>query len=182
MDGFREIASDIRERGEKQIAEAVAGEASARGKTILKQFAEEILVLRKRHHAIADITGGKDSIVAAESAGAAAVVGDGDDCGEIGDGALNPAFGVADVLLEGAKNGGESSAAAECHDANWTDASVQTVFHGGKSRLGARTVSLGVEQFREARIFLQECEVLIVTGVIAILGAELDCDFQILHG
>ena len=49
-------------------------------------------------------------------------------------------------------------------------------------RLGARTVALRVEQFGEARIFLQECEIFVVAGVVAIFRAKLDGDFQILHG
>ena len=44
-----------------------------------------------------------------------------------------------------------------------------------------RTVSLRVEQFSEARVFLQKREIFIVARVIAIFRAELDGNFQILH-
>jgi len=40
-----------------------------------------------------------------------------------------------------------------------------------------RTVSLRVEQFSEARIFLQKCEIFVVARVIAIFRAELDGNF-----
>ena len=148
----------------------------------MKQLSEKILVLRKRHHAIANVAWRKDTIVAAKAAGTSAVVGDGDDRSEIRNGPLNPAFGIADMLFESAEDCGESGAAAEGHNANWAGARVRTIFHGRKLRLGARTVSLGVEQFGESRVFLQECEVLVVAGVVAILGTQLNCDFQILHG
>ena len=42
-------------------------------------------------------------------------------------------------------------------------------------------VSLWVEQFGEARVFLQKREIFIVARVIAIFRAELDGNFQILH-
>ena len=115
-DGFGEIAGDVRERGEKEIAEIVAGEAAAGVKAILKQAAEQGFVFRKGDHAVADVAGRKNTVLAAQTAGAAAVVGDGDDGGEVGDGAL--AAGVfidaaEDVLLEPAEKRGKTGAAAE---------------------------------------------------------------------
>src|SRR5580704_314110 len=51
-----------------------------------------------------------------------------------------------------------------------------------KTRNSARrTVSLRVEQFREARIFLQKREILIVARVITIFRLQLYRHFQILH-
>ena len=86
--GFREIAGDVSERGEEEVAETVAGEAAAAtGKAILKEFAEQVLVFRESHHAVADVARRQHGIFAAQAAGAAAVVGDGDDGDEIGDGA-----------------------------------------------------------------------------------------------
>src|SRR6201996_2126850 len=43
-------------------------------------------------------------------------------------------------------------------------------------------VALRIEQFGEARIFLQESEVFVVARVVAILGPQLNRDAQILHG
>ena len=71
------------ERGEKQIAEIVADEASASMEAILKKTAKQRFILGKRDHAVANIAGGKNAIFAAQTAGAAAVIGDGDDCGEV---------------------------------------------------------------------------------------------------
>jgi hypothetical protein len=51
-----------------------------------------------------------------------------------------------------------------------------------KTRNSARrTVSLRVEQFREARILLQKREILIVARVITIFRTQLYGNFQILH-
>ena len=84
--GLGKVAGDVGERGEKKIAETVAGKPAPGGKAILKKFAEQVFVLRKRDHAIADIAGRENAVFAAQAAGTAAVVGDGDDGGEIGDG------------------------------------------------------------------------------------------------
>src|SRR6202140_1718249 len=50
---------------------------------------------------------------------------------------------------------------------------------GSDSACGA--VFFGIEQLGEARIFLEEREVLIVARVIAILAAKLDGHFEILE-
>src|SRR4029077_1003969 len=84
--GFGKIAGNVRERGEEKIAEIVANEAAASVKTILEEAAKKSFVLRKSDHAIANVAGREDAVLAAQAAGAAAVIGDGDDGGEIGDG------------------------------------------------------------------------------------------------
>ena len=88
---FGEIAGDVGERGKKEIAEVVADQAASGVETILEQAAEQGFVLGKRDHAIANIARGKNAIFAAQAAGAAAVIGDGDDGGEIRNG--RSAFG-----------------------------------------------------------------------------------------
>ena len=105
-DGFGEIAGDVRERGEEKIAEIVADESAAGVEAVLKEAAEEGFIFRKRHHAIANVAGRKDAILAAQAAGAAAVIGDGDDGGEIGDGTFGAGALVDaadDEFLEAAK-------------------------------------------------------------------------------
>src|ERR1700747_3586336 len=57
----------------------------ARVKPILKQSPEQSLILGERYHAVADVAGRKDTILSAQTAGAAAIVGDCDDSGEIAD-------------------------------------------------------------------------------------------------
>jgi len=102
-DGFGEIAGDVRERGEEKIAEVVADQAAPGVEAILKKTAEESLIFRKSDHAIADVAGRKDAIFTAEASGTSAVIGDGDDGGEIGDGALGGGVLVAaadDVFLK----------------------------------------------------------------------------------
>jgi hypothetical protein len=118
--GFGEISGNMSERGEKKIAEIMAAQAAASLKAILKEASEEGFVLGQGDHAIANIAGRKDAVFAAQPAGAAAVIGYGDDGGEIGDGALFGGMLVTaadDVLLEPAKEGGKAGAAAESDDA-----------------------------------------------------------------
>src|SRR5260370_238475 len=105
-DGFGEIAGDVGERGQKKIAEIVADETAAGMKTILEQATEKRFVFREGHHAVADVAGRKDAVFAAQAAGAAAVIGDSDDGGEIGDGSFGAGVfvGAADnEFLEAAK-------------------------------------------------------------------------------
>ena len=79
-----EVAGDIGECGEEKIAEAVAFEV-AMLKAILKEFGEQMLILGEGDHAVAHIAGREHLEVFAQTAGGAAVVGDGDDGGEVAD-------------------------------------------------------------------------------------------------
>src|SRR5215470_9807814 len=47
--------------------------------------------------------------------------------------------------------------------------------------LSGRAVSLRIEQFRKARIFLQEREVLVVPRVVAVFRTQLNRELQIVH-
>ena len=76
----------MRQRRQKKISEIVAAESAPRVETILKKSAQQRFVGRERDHAVADIAGRQDSILAAQAAGASTVVGNGDDRGEIADG------------------------------------------------------------------------------------------------
>ena len=81
--GLGEIACDMGERGEEEVAEIMADEAAAGVKAILKEAPQQGLVLRQRDHAVANISGRKNAIFPAKTAGAASVIGDRDDSGEI---------------------------------------------------------------------------------------------------
>src|SRR4029077_6307693 len=116
---LREIAGYVRERREKQVAKIVAHQAAASVKTILKEPAEQSFVLRERHHAVTDVAGRKDTVFAAQAAGAAPVVSDGNDCGEVAyrlERAGAAATISSDVFLQTAKKRGETGTAAEGND------------------------------------------------------------------
>ena len=118
--GFGEISGNMRERGEEKIAEIVAGEAAPCMEAVLKQAAQKSFIFRKGDHAVADIAGRKDSVFPAQTARAAPVVRDGDDRGEISDGALGGRELVRpanDVFLQAAKQRGKAGAAAESNHA-----------------------------------------------------------------
>src|SRR6266403_2627985 len=130
-DGFGEIAGDMRERGQKKIAEIVADETASRMKTILEETAEKSFVFRKSHHAIADVAGREDAVFAAQAAGAAAVIGDGDDGDEIGDGAFGAGVLVDtadDEFLEAAKERGKAGAASK---SDYAEAAGESFRFGG---------------------------------------------------
>ena len=116
-------------------------------------------------------------------------IGDGDDRGEVDDGTRGRGIRVVarnDEALESAEKGGEAGAAAESDDVETAGDFAIAFFHGISEGPGLRAktsaggaVFFRVEQFGEARIFLQEREIFIVARVIAVRGAEFDCDLQI---
>ncbi len=116
--GFGEVASDVSQRGEKEVAEVVADEAAAGVKTVLKEATEESFVLAESDHAVTDVAGRKDAIFAAKAAGTAAVVRDSDDRGEAGDRmfAFDFVAAAGDEILEAAQKSGKTGAAAESDD------------------------------------------------------------------
>jgi hypothetical protein len=117
-DSFGEIASDMSESGEEEVAEIVADEAAAGVKAILEKTAEQGFVLAESDHAVADIAGRQDAIFAAQASGAAAVVGDRDDGGKACDGMFRSDFVAAagDEIFEAAQKSGKAGASAEGDD------------------------------------------------------------------
>jgi hypothetical protein len=119
-DGFGEVASDVGERGEKKIAEIVADETAARVEAVLKEAAKKGFIFRKCDHAVANVTGRKNAVFPADAAGAAAIIGDGDDRRQIGDRVFDGSVLVAaadDVFLEAAEKRGETRSTTESNDA-----------------------------------------------------------------
>lgn len=114
--GFGEIAGDMGESREEEVAEIVAGKATTGVETILEELSEQGFILGECDHAVSNVAGREHAVFAAKAAGTAAVIGDGDDGGEIEDGALSGRLVIAatnDVLLEAAEEGGEAGAASE---------------------------------------------------------------------
>jgi hypothetical protein len=114
----------VGERREEEIAEIVAGETAAGVETILEKLGEEGFIFGEGDHAVANISGREHAIFATKTAGAAAVIGDGDDRGEIGDGPLGGGLLIAaahDVLLEAAEKSGEAGTPAESNNADASD-------------------------------------------------------------
>jgi len=75
----------MRQRRQKKISEIVADKSASRVKPVLKQPAQQRFVARERDHAVAYIAWRQNPVFAAQPAGAAAVIRDGHDRGEIGD-------------------------------------------------------------------------------------------------
>ena len=84
-----EAARDLGERGDEQVAEAHALERAVL-EAVLEEAVEEALGVAERDQAVADVAGRQDAEVGAEAARAAAVVGDGDDSGELAAEGLEP--------------------------------------------------------------------------------------------
>ena len=122
--GFGEISGDMREGREEQVAEIVTAETASGVEAVLKESCQQRFVLGKGDQAIADIAGREHAVLAAQTAGAATVIGDGDNGGKIGDRALGGGLLIAaadDVLFKTAKESGEPGAAAESNHADAAD-------------------------------------------------------------
>src|ERR1700730_14978856 len=107
-------------RRQEEIAEVMADEAVTRVETVLKEAAEKGFIFRKSDHAVANVAGREDAILAAQAAGAATVIRNGHNSGEVGDGMLGGGVLVNapdSVFLEPAKECGKTGAAAKRDDA-----------------------------------------------------------------
>ena len=109
-DRLGEVAGHLGKGSDEQVAEVVAFEVASVAKAVAEKAGDQALVFGEGNHAIAQVAGGEHVEVAAEAAAGAAVVGDGDDRGEVGDeggrrwvGAQ--ARGVRDAELEAAQEG-----------------------------------------------------------------------------
>ncbi len=119
-DGFSEVAGDVGKRGEKKIAEIMADETAARVETVLKEAAKKGLIVREGDHAVANVAGGENAVFPADAAGAASVIRDGHNRGEVSDGVLAGGVLVAaadDMFLEAAEKGGETCSTPKSNDA-----------------------------------------------------------------
>lgn len=95
----------------------MAAQAGAARETVLKEAAEQRFVGRQCDQTVADVAGREDVVVAAQAAGAASVVRDGDDGGQIGEGQADKRAATAtDIALETAEQRGETGATTESDD------------------------------------------------------------------
>src|SRR5438270_751407 len=85
MDGESEIARDLTECGDKEIAEVVALRALAGTETVRKKAGQQIAFFAQGYHAVAQVAGWEHVEVLAQPAGRASVIGHGDHCGQIAD-------------------------------------------------------------------------------------------------
>jgi hypothetical protein len=195
--------------GQKKITKIVADQSATGVKAILKEPSEQGFVFGKRHHAIANVAGREDAVLAAQTPGAATVIGDGNNGGEIGDRAVRMSgliFAANDVFFKTTQQGGQTGTAAQGHDAKCARATARCgkkcfraffqkqsggakiKFSGQGERtevltgLPRRAIFFRVQQLGETRIFLKESEVFIVAGVIAIFRFKLNGDLEIGHG
>ena len=122
-----EAAGDGRQGREEQVAEAVAFQPCAGAEAVLEQPGEQRFLGGQGRQAVADIAGGQHAQLTAEHAGAAAVVGHGDDRRE-----------VAAVALQAAQQGGQACATTDGHDRG---AAVQPSF--GHQRIHQHRALLG---------------------------------------
>src|SRR5947207_1801792 len=104
-------------------------------KSILEQAPEKSFILRQSHHAITNVAGREDAVLAAQTAGAAPVIGDGDDGSEIGNGPFGGGTTVSaanHVFFQATKQRGKPGAASKGDNAEAGGKSFRfggTLFH-----------------------------------------------------
>src|ERR1039458_3559375 len=117
-----EIAQDLGEGHEEEVAEAVALESAAGWEAVLEEAGQQGRVFAEGDHAVADVARGEHVGLPAQASGAAAVVGHGDDGGDV-HGRRRGAGGPG-VVLQPLQDTGQSGAAADGDYAEW-----RLVFH-----------------------------------------------------
>ena len=106
-----EVARQVRHCREKQIPEAVALQAAAVRKPVLKQPGQQQFIFGERDHAAADVARRQNIELAAQPSGAAAVISHSNDGCYIDQAPAH--FGVA---LKPAQERGQAAAAAYRHN------------------------------------------------------------------
>src|ERR1039457_3571601 len=105
-------------------------------KTVLKQAPQQRLILRERHHAVANISGRQNTVLAPQASRASAIIGDRDNGGEVADRMTVRLLAASrDVVLQSMKQHRETRAAADGGDAHAMGARsalrtfLRTIFH-----------------------------------------------------
>jgi len=107
-------------RRQVEVAKGVPIQPGAAGKTVLEELGDDGLGLRERRQVVAEVAGREQAQTRAQPAGAAAVIGDGDDGGE-----------MVGVVLQPAQDGGHTGAAADADDAGAALPAPKAVEMGG---------------------------------------------------
>ena len=120
LDGLGEVAGHLGESGDEEVAEVVAFKV-ALVEAVAEKAGDEALVFGEGDHAVAEVAGGQHVEVAAQASAGAAIVGDGDDGGQVGDeglgGRLSEQTGVWHTQLEATQEGGEAGSSTNGDDA-----------------------------------------------------------------
>ncbi len=108
-DRLVKIAGDAGQGGQEEVAEGMADQAAAVREAVLEEARQQVLVVGQRDDAVADVARRQHAELAPQASGGAAVVGDGDDAGEL----AQPR--AAHLVLEAAQQRRQPGAAADRH-------------------------------------------------------------------
>lgn len=131
--------------GQEEVAEGVAGEALAGLEAELEEAGEQVLVVGQRDQTVADVARRQQPQVAAQPPGGAAVVGNRDDAGQIGDLGADPA-------LQAGEQRGQPGAAAQGDDAQTGGGTARGRGRNGRpvSRAGGRAARRRPQRLRSS--------------------------------
>ena len=83
LDSLGEVAGQVGEGGQQEVAERVPLQPPPLSESVLEESAEQRFVLRHRDQAITDVAGRKNIEITPETAGAASIIRDRDDGGDL---------------------------------------------------------------------------------------------------
>jgi hypothetical protein len=117
LDGVGEVPGNLSEGGDEEVAEVVAAKPVAGAEAMGEELHQQIFLFAERHHAVAQVAGGQHVEVFAQAAGRAAVIGDSDHGGKVGDGGWikSGLAGGTDVAAKSTQQGGKAGSAANGH-------------------------------------------------------------------
>ena len=127
----RKIAQNLGEGHQEEVAEAVAFEPAAGLETVLEEAGKQRGVFAEGDHAVAYVAGREHVEFAAQASGTAAVVGHGDDGGDVQRG--NGGAGGPGVVLEALQDTGEAGTSADGDYTEW-----RPIFHARRFGGGVR--------------------------------------------
>ena len=182
--GILEVAHDVGEGGQEEIAEAVPVETAARLETILEQARHQAGVLGKGHHAVADVARAADVEVAPQPAGTAAIVGDGDDGGDVDMGARPADWRSVSSRAAAWKGPCLRRGLPPGADHAWVRfRRVEATASREISRNGicpSGEFRFFVEQLVEHGVLDNRVEILVLSGDEPVLGLQIDGTLQVL--
>ena len=198
-DGLSEVAGHFGKSGDEEVAEVVAAQFAALAEAMTEELGDEFFIFGESDHAVAEVARGQHVEVAAETSAGAAIVGDGDDRGEIGNersgGELGTQGGaVRDAELEAAQQGGKACSTAKSDDAQARGRDGVRGLRGHRIEKALTRTSLnpnggryrsahfGVEQFGEAGIVGHIDKIGVAAGLDAVGRIELDGASEMVEG
>ena len=175
---FREIAAQIRQRCQEEVAEVVSFQTYACGESVLEQPRHQRFVFRQSDHAVANVARRGNVQFLAKTSARSPIVRNGHDSGQVGD-AYRGRFlerlpGHQHHVLQAAQDRGQACASAEAHNTERFDFE-RMLFRDHLEPRSLDRRALRIEQLGEPRIVCQVLEVRIISRLVPVGRVQANC-------